>query len=115
MIKIEDIPVIENIPTELRFEEIPELLEKVRPIKDSRHIPEGTYCYEPLEEPNEENGWSYRVRPCPYWHKISDKPNQDNGYCSYMEFGDWEDMGLLWDQVKECGEKLVLYREDFEE
>ena len=32
-------------------------------------------------------------------------PTQDNGYCRYTKTGDWTHpaVGLLWDQVKECG------------
>jgi hypothetical protein len=55
-------------------------------------IPKGVYCYD-------ENGI------CPYWSKQKDKPDHDNGYCSFLGRGDWEVEGLslLWDQVKECG------------
>lgn len=44
---------------------------------------------------------------CPYWSRNPDKPYQENGYCSYLEQGDWEVEGLslLWDQCKECGIK----------
>jgi hypothetical protein len=59
-------------------------------------IPEGLYCYG--------HDGSKRV-VCPYWSIREDKPNQNNGYCSYLKYGDWESEGLslLWDQVKECG------------
>lgn len=74
--------------------------------KDESVIPEGLYCYN-------ENG------VCPYWSLREDKPHQRNGYCSFLEQGDWEftsedypedhpfqtAMSLLWDQVKECGLK----------
>jgi len=70
---------------------------------------------------------------CPYWSIRKDKPYQFNGYCSYLEKGDWElhleedykityrggkvehklgkeiiaednaPLSLLWDQCKECG------------
>ena len=54
-------------------------------------IPKGCYCYDA-------NG------VCPYWHKDARHEEQDNGYCSYLKRGDWDDnsSGLLWDQVKEC-------------
>ena len=55
-------------------------------------IPRGMYCYD-------ENGI------CPYWSRRNGKPYQEDGYCSYMEMGDWEAdhfFSLLWDQVKEC-------------
>lgn len=59
--------------------------------KDLSLIPKGIYCYD-------ENGI------CPYWPKRKDKPNMENGYCSFLGWGDWEQEGLtlLWDQVKEC-------------
>ena len=49
------------------------------------------YCY-----------FGTRSSPCPFWSLRDDKPEQDNGYCSYLESGDWdsEGLGLLWDQVK---------------
>lgn len=58
------------------------------------HIPEGCYCYSYVEE-------KYKV--CPFWTKVQDKPEQENGYCHYLKQGDWETDGLLWDKVKECG------------
>lgn len=62
--------------------------------KDKTLIPKGDYCYN--------NG---RSDPCPYWDCDLTKPMQLDGYCHYLESGDWEDEGcsLLWDQVKECG------------
>jgi hypothetical protein len=76
------------------------------PLKDTSVIPEGPYCYNIL------SGWKrkpdgtpyYETSMCPYWSLRSDKPNQMNGYCSFLEKGDWQDDGtmLLWDQVKEC-------------
>jgi hypothetical protein len=59
--------------------------------KPTDKIPKGIYCYD-------ENGI------CPYWKRCLDIEKQQNGYCEYLEKGDWEmDFGLLWDQVKECG------------
>jgi hypothetical protein len=60
-------------------------------------IPEGMYCY----TRNEDN----KVKVCPYWDKIKDQPEQMNGYCHYMESGDFESEGLslLFDMCKECG------------
>jgi hypothetical protein len=57
-------------------------------------VPKDTvYCYE---------GRSYR---CPFWRKAYDLPDQNNGYCAHLRWGDWQGSGtgLLWDQVKECG------------
>lgn len=58
-------------------------------------IPRGCYCYD-------NNG------TCPYWDMASNKPEQMNGYCWYLDLGDWFESGgtdLLWDQVKVCNIK----------
>jgi len=56
--------------------------------------------------PLSEEGTKLLTLCCPYWSRSEDHPEQDNGYCAYIEEGDWEGerTGLLWDQVKECGE-----------
>ena len=68
--------------------------------KDKSVIPFGMYCYTPI-------GYydgKYSVKLCPYWSLLEDKPQQENGYCSYMELGDGEEgVFLLFDQCKECG------------
>jgi hypothetical protein len=82
-------------------------------------IPDGVYCY------NEKGN-------CPFWDRDFTRPEQANGYCYFLEKGDWQlnkeindrsifmygpDKGktvsevfgedttssLLWDQCKECG------------
>ena len=59
-------------------------------MKDTCLIPYGSYC-----------------KNCPYWSLDKSKPYQRNGYCNFLERGDWE-IGenswdsLLWDKVKEC-------------
>ena len=78
-------------------------------MKDKSLIPKGIYCYD-------ENG------RCPYWSMDENRPEQENGYCSFLEKGDWDfnneseavnvatgeiveipfPVGLLWDSVKEC-------------
>lgn len=85
--------------------------------KDKTVIPKGWYCYDIIK--------GKRVL-CPYWSIRKDKPEQENGYCSFLGKGDWEEnkeknwrdskgkltsademginLSLLWDQVKECGE-----------
>jgi len=64
--------------------------------KDVTVIPKGVYCYR----------GDY---VCPYWDYVQAqglKGTQNNGYCHYLERGDWDayGVGLLWDQCKECGE-----------
>lgn len=55
-------------------------------------IPKGCYCYD-------ERG------TCPFWDSIEGMPDQANGYCHWLQSGDWEDDGtfLLWEMCKECG------------
>jgi len=58
-------------------------------------IPNGQYCY---HKPG-------RRDSCPFWELRNDKPERENGYCSFLRRGDWEvknETSLLWDQVKEC-------------
>ena len=63
--------------------------------KDESVIPEGFYCY---------TGWGDSFKPCPYWSRRENKPEQQNGYCSFLDRSDWQEgLSLLWDQVKECG------------
>ena len=68
-----------------------------------RLIPYGDYCYD-IVRIDAETG-RITVRNCPFWSLRDDKPSQENGYCSYLQEGDWEQEGLslLWDQIKECG------------
>ena len=58
---------------------------------DTSVIPRGYYCYDDKDK-------------CPYWELRKDKPKGENGYCSYLQYGDWEMEGLslLFDQCKEC-------------
>jgi hypothetical protein len=75
--------------------------------KDQSLIPDGIYCY------GIRNNQRYI---CPYWSIRKDKPKQENGYCSFLDNGDWEYecSGLLWDQVKECGINEEISEEDLE-
>lgn len=67
-------------------------------MKDTSVIPYGPYCYD-------------HKGLCPYWSSVPDAPQQEDGYCSFLEKGDIElnkefgGMSLLWDQCKECGIK----------
>lgn len=78
--------------------------------KPRRNIPRGLYCYKLLYVEHDENGMYLKQKLCPYWSIDKTKPKHDNGYCSFMESGDWEQpyVSLIWDQVKECGIKLKL-------
>jgi len=57
------------------------------------NIPQGIYCY------NSEDGGL-----CPYWAIQEDKPHQENGFCHFLNKGDWEfaHNSLIWDGCKEC-------------
>jgi hypothetical protein len=55
------------------------------------HIPNDIcYCYD-------QNG------TCPYWTLSPFEVSQDNGVCIFMNYYDREGIGLIWDQVKQCG------------
>jgi len=73
-------------------------------MNDEDLIPQGHYCYELLSVESE---GAMKIKPCHYWSRRKDKPEQENGFCGYMDKGDWEIDGisLLWDQAKECGIK----------
>jgi hypothetical protein len=70
-------------------------------------IPAGHYCYAPGEVKVGTDGLPYmKTTLCPFWSIDREQPPQNNGYCSYLEEGDWEGVegfGLLWDQIKSCG------------
>lgn len=114
------------------------MFQRIRKIWAWFRIPRGPYCYTSkgrVDDPTGEHSYIHRTKVCPYWDKIEDLPEQYNGYCHYLKRGDWErqndyeviftnmktgektpapempiPVGLLWDQVKECGIK-----EDWEE
>jgi hypothetical protein len=93
-------------------------------------IPKGTYCYKIIKiiYPKDGSYPYHKIKICPYWDKIKEFPEQDNGYCHWLERGDFDyDLndefhfldeniikevnkkykrktghGLLWDQCKEC-------------
>lgn len=82
--------------------------------KDTSVIPSGPYCYGIVENtlvktdegiPYIDSGGFIKTNPCPYWSINARKPYQSNGYCNFLEEGDWQHggFGILWDQVKCCG------------
>lgn len=94
--------------------------------KDKKLIPFGYYCYDHIE-----NGKMIGI--CPYWSMRKNRPEQECGYCAYLNKGDWDinaeavitpiyfvngkkikgetltgsaipfSVSLLFDMVKECG------------
>lgn len=83
------------------------------PLKQLKEeIPKGYYCYTYVDEQG-----TQKFKKCKYWSKHPEHGSQNDGYCSYLELGDWMEndanawenkdgdityMGLLWDQVKAC-------------
>ena len=68
-------------------------------------IPEGPYCYTIKEVvTDEEHGVVVKTNLCPYWDEDNEKESQMNGFCWFLNKGDWEEDGtdLLWDQCKSC-------------
>lgn len=80
-------------------------------------IPKGEYCHSD----------DSRSKSCPYWRKIYDRLEQEDGWCDYLGKGDieiknesystgiypeeikdeiFEGFSLLWDKCKECGIKI---------
>lgn len=79
--------------------------------KDTSVIPGGFYCYKVVSDwiqPEDGSLPYFKTEMCPYWSIDKTRPSQNNGYCSFLEEGDWEHpgLGLLWDQVKECCENM---------
>ncbi len=71
--------------------------------KDESLIPFGPYCHGDLTL-TKENKISGSV--CPYWDidDSDEKQPQENGFCHFLEMGDWNiGHGLIWDKCKECG------------
>lgn len=74
-----------------------------------RVVPHGQYCYEGRRRED-----SYRL--CPYWGFSILHENQNNGFCTLLGRGDWSDdynLGLLWDQIKECGINMEELEDPF--
>lgn len=62
-------------------------------------IPKGVYCY------TYENGKQVN---CPYWKLLKNRPEQENGWCDYLNMGDTEIIAQKdWDLVKEDGERVA--------
>ena len=69
-------------------------------------IPEGMYCYTIEGYDSIKNRPTYKL--CPYWGRVHGRRAQEDGFCSYMMKGDWDEgqLGVLWDQCKECEVKF---------
>lgn len=61
--------------------------------KDKRLIPKGLYCYSRIKATGIKG-------LCPYWSIRRGKPKQSNGYCAYLEKGDWDlNREVKWEQT----------------
>lgn len=80
-----------------------------KPIDD---IPQGIYCYEIVDIDYSQNPPIVRIKRCPYLSYRDDHPEQMDGYCEFLERGDWDGGGMLWDGVKECGVNLGDFEND---
>ena len=102
-------------------------------------IPRGLYCYKYRKliwGKNKEDPPKMKIKICPYWEKLNNLLNQENGYCHYLKKSDYDinndehkefmnvktgeiikapympiAMSLLWDQCKECGIKKYYLKE----
>ena len=108
-----------------------EEMKKLKAEKGESVIPEGMYCHGKIEQDkNDPKGMRLIVHDrCPYWDIDESKPHQYNGFCWFLEKGDWEleeeksfrneqtgkiekgsdlpfPTSLLWDACKECGIKI---------
>ena len=68
---------------------------------DTSEIPNGDYCYEPLSV--DANG-KMKIKKCPYHSIYNSHEHQNNGFCNYLNAGDWFENGTLdlWDMLKNC-------------
>ena len=84
---------------------------------DTSVIPPGLYCYSKTEKRYEADGRPYRklLDLCPYLIRNPFRRYQLNGYCSFLNAGDWQEDGtmILWDQCKECGENDDMSMSDY--
>ena len=106
-------------------------MRKLKAEKGESVIPKGAYCYSNTrmsDRKTEEGLPIFDVDRCPYWDSDENRPDQYDGYCWFIEKGDWDlnsekewknqktgeiqtgdeiglPMGLLWDGCKECGVK----------
>lgn len=63
-------------------------------------IPDGRYCYR-FTGPRQ-------MEPCPFHAEIRALPATMNGYCAFLDRGDWQANApsFLWDAVKICSVNL---------
>jgi hypothetical protein len=86
------------------------------PRKLKKKIPKDThYCYTPLEFPNKQNDWVYKIKLCPFytWIKFKDM-NPKPEWCDEKDLIEYAEEDINWckltkleieDQCKSCGLK----------
>ena len=100
-------------------------MKKIIPIiKAETLIPNGPYCYTPVQAPCEENAYVFKIKSCPFWAHYSEEKHGElpdyleeykgkyaGAYCRYLKTADGfkDGTSLLWDQIKECGVKDEEY------
>ncbi len=57
-------------------------------MKNKALIPQGYYCYSTLKPLKK--GRFKMIGICPYWSIKKNRSKQENGYCSYLDKGDYE-------------------------
>jgi hypothetical protein len=80
--------------------------EKANLPKDESLIPKNTnYCYVSNGTEIQGDKVIFKTIPCPFFDFDDAQNEQSDGYCHFLEKGDWMENGtfLLWDQCKECG------------
>lgn len=81
--------------------------EKANLPKDESLIPKNTpYCYIPKgEEKHPDGKLVFHTIPCPFYDFDDEQDEQSDGYCHFIQQGDWMEGGTmhLWDQCKVCG------------
>jgi hypothetical protein len=74
--------------------------------KDKSIIPDNpSYCYKSIRQSKDNPDIFPITELCPYWRIAVDKPKTLDGYCLFLEEGDWQEDGTmaLFDQLKNCG------------
>ena len=80
------------------------------PEKDEKFVPPGTCCYEFLQAKDEAG--AHWVLSCPYREIKHDQQEQMNGYCHFLESGDWEGDGCGLGERRWTGEEFAFIEHD---
>jgi hypothetical protein len=79
---------------------------------DKSLIPPGCYCYISLGVSKKDG--KQAILKCPYHSVVKGAPEQENGYCNFLNEGDQDNSyHLLWDLVKSCDINDDIYFDDY--